>query len=259
MILPASYGNGFAPRDGSPLYPELWRGCIFAAAPCIGPSGLTLRDWSGFCNHGTTSNASTWGPISGVMALNFTGSSSIDVGNITAFNFGTGQFSLSCWVLGGAADKIIAGKANFAGSDNGVQIFTRSVSGNPYAYWNGVAAQPIGANDGGWHHLCVTRASTSAGGLSVYYDGKLSLTATDARTLSNSSSFRLAVSSDGSGFFNGSIGAVIVYRSQLRENLVRLLATRQGIAYELAPRRRSSALVIAAFNRRRRLLLGAQS
>jgi len=56
MILPGTYQNGFAPRDGEPLFPELWDGCVGAWNPGLGPSGLTLRDWSPYKNHGTLTN-----------------------------------------------------------------------------------------------------------------------------------------------------------------------------------------------------------
>ena len=74
MILPASYSNGFAPRDGQPLYPELWRGCVGAWCPSLGPTGLTLRDWSGFGNHGTLTNmdpGTDWVLSGGRYALDF--------------------------------------------------------------------------------------------------------------------------------------------------------------------------------------------
>jgi hypothetical protein len=46
-----------------------------------------------------------------------------------------------------------------------------------------------------------------------------------------------------------------IYNRAITTSEIRLLASRRGIAYELAPRRRSSSAVL--FNRRRRLLLGA--
>lgn len=61
MILPGRYANGFAPRDGQPLYPELWKGCVGAWNPGLGVTGLTLRDQSGFGRHGTLTNGPTWG------------------------------------------------------------------------------------------------------------------------------------------------------------------------------------------------------
>jgi hypothetical protein len=54
-----------------------------------------------------------------------------------------------------------------------------------------------------------------------------------------------------------SIDDVRIYPRAVSQNEIRLLASRRGIAYEMAPRRRSSSAV--QFNRRRRLLIGASS
>jgi hypothetical protein len=62
----------------------------------------------------------------------------------------------------------------------------------------------------------------------------------------------------GGNFLNGQIDDLRLYSRILSAQEIRLLASRRGIAYEMAPRRRSSVQV-AAFNRRRRLLIGAGS
>jgi hypothetical protein len=62
-----------------------------------------------------------------------------------------------------------------------------------------------------------------------------------------------------SGFLTGSISDITAWNRALSSNEISLLAMRPGIAYELAPRRRSSVQVAASFNRRRRLLVGAGS
>ena len=73
MILPASYLNGFAPRDGQPLYPSLWTGCVGAWNPGLGPTGLVLRDQSGFSRHGTLTNGPTFAASGGKYAMSFDG------------------------------------------------------------------------------------------------------------------------------------------------------------------------------------------
>jgi hypothetical protein len=52
------------------------------------------------------------------------------------------------------------------------------------------------------------------------------------------------------GGHNGFIGDIGVYNRALSPNEIRLLASRPGIAYELAPRRRSSVAVAASTSRR---------
>jgi len=66
----------------------------------------------------------------------------------------------------------------------------------------------IGSNDGNWHYLAVTRAGTGAGQLVTYYDGVPARTGTDSRTLSNTDSFKLALSNDGLNGFGGYLDEV---------------------------------------------------
>jgi hypothetical protein len=68
----------------------------------------------------------------------------------------------------------------------------------------------IGANDGNWHYLVVTRTGTGANGLTIYYDGALVRTSTDSRTLSNGNNFRLARPNEASNYFTGSLDEVRV-------------------------------------------------
>lgn len=73
-----SYKSGFysPKRGGVPKYPELWRGCVGAWCPSLGPTGLRLMDQSLYGNHGTLTNmepASDWVVSNGVGALEFDG------------------------------------------------------------------------------------------------------------------------------------------------------------------------------------------
>lgn len=54
--LQPSYQNGYARSAGESVQPNLWRGLIGAWVPTLGPMGTTLRDVSGFGNHGTLTN-----------------------------------------------------------------------------------------------------------------------------------------------------------------------------------------------------------
>jgi hypothetical protein len=58
-------------------FPELWDKCVFAAAPCLGPSGLRLHDHSGRANWGTLTNmdaATDWVVSDGRYSLDMDGS-----------------------------------------------------------------------------------------------------------------------------------------------------------------------------------------
>ena len=91
----------------------------------------------------------------------------------------------------------------------------------------------------------------------LYLNGQQEATANfsnDAPSVANQIGGQL---SSNFGFSNAVIDDVRIYNRALSPQEIRILATRRGIAYEMAPRRRSSSAV--QFNRRRRLLLGASN
>jgi hypothetical protein len=58
-----SYMQGFARHAAESEHPELWHGLVGAWLPVLGPTGSTLRDWSGRKKHGALTNmvpASDW-------------------------------------------------------------------------------------------------------------------------------------------------------------------------------------------------------
>lgn len=55
-----SYAQGFARSAAESANPGLWDGLIGSWAPTLGVTGLTLKDQSGFGNHGTLTNGPTW-------------------------------------------------------------------------------------------------------------------------------------------------------------------------------------------------------
>jgi hypothetical protein len=60
-----SYKSGFAHNAAESAYPNLWNGLVGLWLPVLGRTGLTLRDISGYGNHGTLTNmdpASAWTP-----------------------------------------------------------------------------------------------------------------------------------------------------------------------------------------------------
>lgn len=274
MILPASYSNGFAPRDGQPLYPELWRGCVGAWAPCLGPTGLTLRDWSGFGHHGTLTNMDTatdWASSSGRYAVDLDGSNDFISCGSAAFFAKTDPFSGSAWIrptTGSRTESIFAKWA--VGTSAGWQF--QKVSGKPSLYLvnsSGVsyfyAESTTILSSATWCHVGFSYdGSVTGAGIRIYVNGKESAVTTgtlgsgDPGTLVNSD---LWIGSRNAGSpstpFLGEIDDVRVNSGVLTPSRFALLGSRRGIAYELDQRRRASVQVAASFNRRRRLLLGA--
>jgi len=245
VILPASYQNGFAPRDGQPLYPSLWKGCRGAWNPGLGPTGLTLRDWSGRSNHGTLTNGSTFAASQGKYAISFDGSSgylSINSNVVVPL-----PCSISFYINTTQSTTGII----FEQSSGLVQVFMNAGSICMGVRDNG-SAQIVSSviNNGKWHHImCVWESATSR---SLFTDGKPDGTS----TASASTSLVLAQigrRDTGSLFFAGSLTDIFIHSINAAKS-VPLLATRRGIAYEMAPRRRSSVQVTT--NRRRRIIIG---
>ncbi len=100
-----SYKQGYARNASESRYPGLWKGLVGLWAPSLGPTGLTLRDQSGFHNHGTLTNmdGSDWvlgDPRAGGYAID------LDGGN-DHINFGQVGF------LNGATDFSIVARVKF--------------------------------------------------------------------------------------------------------------------------------------------------
>jgi hypothetical protein len=277
MILPGTYANGFAPRDGQPLYPQLWRGCVGAWNPGLGPTGLTLLDMSGNGRHAAITNATPstiWTTDAGKYCLDGDGT---DDHVSTSFSpqFGSQPFAMSVWVNGENASRF---GSIFTTRKTGFNPITENVWAITHGnFFTGAASQLLGFGvlqtissyrsyvttvnvfDSLWHHIGVNWTGSTA---EIYVDGVALAT-----TLTSAGSTPSANTSGNIGFLGANDGVTALadkvddarlYSRLLRTNEFKLLASRRGIAYELAPRRRSSVQVVA-FNRRRRLLVGAGS
>jgi hypothetical protein len=247
MILPGTYQNGFAPRDGEPLFPELWRGCVGAWNPGLGPSGLTLRDWSPYKNHGTLTNmdaGTDWVASQGRYALDFDGVNDfVGISGVTypattsdPFSivvWGTGRFHVSRWrrlvsdgwilvdpqtsgvgkILFGRVNSIGAGRYTIANSDHDITL--------PYCV------------------VCTDDGSNTLAGQLQYFNGRLitsrTIVANQNSTPDAAAQMRLGAT-DGTPAYNASTKTdVMFYNRALSPNEIRLLASRRGIAYEMAP------------------------
>lgn len=267
MILPGSYANGFAPRNGQPLYPELWRDCVFAAAPCLGPTGVTLRDWSGRNNHGALTNftaSSAWQISGGRYAINCDGTNDfIDCGSTVPKP--SNALTISMWFNRSASGVVVPfGQYDVSGtyaylleqfSDNKYYM-TVSGNGTTVAAFTSTAADTA---SGQWTHFLATY---SPAGIDVFKNGQ-AIAGTTSGSLPSaiyaSSSAAVRIGRYASVYMSALVDDCRLYNAVLSQSQIRMLSLRRGIAYELAPRRRSSVQVAASFNRRRRLLVGAGS
>lgn len=252
MILPGRYANGFAPRDGQPLYPELWKGCVGAWNPGLGVTGLTLRDQSGFGRHGTLTNGPTWG-VSGkdqVITCVAASSQTIEMGTIDAVK-SIPKFTMAGWFQ----------RSSLLSNCT----FTLRTGANDYcdiAFWNDgnlyceIAPSYIAIpnNTRNLTHVAMVLDNAT---LSVWVNGiksTLAPASTPPATTPATNSLKVGFMPFVNIYDNGSVTDLSIYSRALKDSQIRLLATRRGIAYEMAPRRRSQAQVTT--NRRRRIIIG---
>ena len=270
MILPASYANGFAPRDGSPLYPELWRGCVGAWNPGLGPTGLTLRDWSAFANHATLTNGPTWTPIVGRTAIKLDGTNDYIRLPASASVKGLAAASVSLWYYSTANPLSSSAIFYESTATNGFSRFSifHQTNGTLLAVFrDSDAGSSFTCTDGGlfslntMHHLCLT-VNAATDYMALYVGGRVGGTNVTAKGsfTSGASANEIAIGQFTSSPFSsvtGYIDDAALWSRGITASEVNTLAMRRGIMSELAPRRRSRVSV--QFNRRRRLLLGASN
>ncbi len=251
MIWPGSYTNGFAPRDGQPLYPSLWNGCVGAWAPCLGPTGLTLRDWGGFRRNGTLTNGPTWSTQQGKRSILFDGTDDyIACGNLNI----TGTKTISAWVYPTSTAR--GGIFGTRGGGNGAVFLINGPSAGSLRYYHtglGDGNVAAGVPQNTWSHVAVAYADGTA---RFFVNGREVGSASGYST-ETASTVSWIGAEDGSSIFGGGIGSVMLHNRVLTVAELKLASSRIGIEYELAPRRRLSSAV--QFNRRRRLLVGAGS
>jgi len=255
MLLPASYRNGFAPRDGQPLYPSLWKGCCGAWNPGLGPSGLVLRDNSGFKNNGTLTGGPTFVANQGKYAMSFDGVDDYVPVLNKDICFPKANFTYSFWVnrLGG---NYCLSDYNSAGSQSGIAFS-----------FSGLKIQAFWENDGfpmttsttdltSGQFFCV--GFTWDGSIRrLYINGVQEGTNANAQARPSAAPGKLTIgrAGDFASYASCQMNDLMVWSRCLSPDEIRTLATRRGIAYEMAPRRRSQAQVTT--NRLRRALIGS--
>jgi len=110
-------------------------------------------------------------------ALNLAGNPSyLTTPNSNFYNFGTGDFTLQCWVRTRSTGTVISRKATEGGAGNGGSLLVIKPSGviklatdNGFGYYE-VNTGTTQISDGKWHYLTGVRQSSQ---LSIYIDGQL--------------------------------------------------------------------------------------
>jgi hypothetical protein len=193
------------------------------------PFNGDATDKSGYGNNGSVSGASLAQDRFGntnrayLFAANGGGLQCINLGTSSHFNFGTNNYSISCWVklTGNQTGRyIIAKYASVGGSGFGLGTSIDSV---PYFFAKGTEIRGISTgpnlNSGTWKHIVVTH--DQAGDISYFIDGQLVQTTSGniAGPISNGAPLIIGgLNIDGVQQFEGLIDDVRVYKRKLSSN-----------------------------------------
>ncbi len=261
---PATYIDGMYPLIGRPLYPELWNGCVVAWAPCLGPTGITMRDWSGFANHGTLTGvtvSAAWPVFGGRYSFLSDGVNDRVVAANSQSLAITKDLTVAFWLypLNSGTNVELIHKLGAEESRTGSSWEAyRNATQTIWFRLNGTEnnlISTIACPSNQWTHVVCRKVGAT---LSMFFNALPVGTLGGQPDIAVSTgSLTLAAYPDGSFPINAHFDDIRIYNRALTENEIRILASRRGIAYELAPRRRSA--LVAGFNRRRRLLVGAGS
>jgi hypothetical protein len=203
-----------------------------------------------------------WVLSGGRYSLDFDGSNdyvrSTGFGPLSTITHNT-QFTISVWFYPTSLSDFrnIAIK-RIAGSATAFNVFTNS-TGIVFSQFDGTTDRSSGTlgslTTNKWYHAALV---STGSGLIGYLDGVAIGSSNTALSASaNTDGLTLGHDPILERYWSGGIDDVRLSLIAMPQQQIRQLASRRGIAYELAPRRRAS--LVAGFNRRRRLLVGASS
>ena len=245
-IISPSYKTGFAPRDGYPQYPSLWKNCKIACCPSLGVTGSVLINHgnAGKGNNGTivlhtNTLSNTWKVDGGKRCIQFIEDNfnfvDLPATTATMMNWQSAPFSVSCWARR-SADGGFDGFITLATSaSNGWNLNFRDGT-HAFCGWTHSGSYIVGnttgvPNDFDWHHLGLSCDGTTVW---LWIDGiKQANTGLAPTSVSapNLEFGRFYV--NGTHGLTGFMDDILIYNRKLLDNEWRLLARRRGIAYEL--------------------------
>lgn len=238
-MLRGSYYNGFAPRDGMPLYPSLWTGCVGSWEPGLGTSGLVLRDWCGLKNHADFQNltaANGWTLSQGRYAASLAASSTNRILCTAPVLSGTGDFTISAWVnpisLSGTINEFYIAGNYGASNTTGVEINGYNGKFGCYCSSGATFFSTATLSTGVWTHVAATR---QAGTISLYLNGVFDSSATRSGSIGTSRNWCIGNGPDYTAGHGGLIDSVMAHTRALNPNEIAMLARRRGIAYDMMP------------------------
>jgi hypothetical protein len=255
-------------------YASLRQNLVGAWCPSLGASGFRLIDRSGYGNHGVLNGmdpGTDWVASGGKLALDFDGSN--DYVAVTSPQVGqlTKNISVSVWQNLGQTGRV----ASLFGINTVANTNERMQAHCPWSdgviYWdfggfsgnNRLSVSGQNLSVGNWDHFVFSAGEI---GMQIWRNGKLiGSNSTLITRVSNSNTLLIGASNMHDQFGNiychlGKIDDFRIYNRALTPSEIQLLYT-GGRGVGLIPerikhRRKATA---AAFNRRRRILIGASS
>lgn len=248
-----TYHNGFAPRDAEPEFPQLWRGCVGAWCPSLGPTGATLRDWSGRANHATLTNepGTDWviapdGKLGGAWALDF---ATDDLASVSGVPNTDAEATWCGWMYHrqiknqwlinrdvSAGDReMLLGFVEVGGPAARFYAFTTLSGGLIEIVHSTVASINT------WYFVAATVKGST---LTVWVNGGSpeSVTGTGSK-VNGVGAFQFGARTRSSDFNNSLCDDWAIYNRALNTSELLLRASRRGIAYEMRERRRAGSAV----------------
>lgn len=213
-----SYKGGFARYAAESEAPELWRGLVGAWLPFLGPTGLTLRDWSGRHTHGTliAMAPDDWVVDGEGYALDFLTDDSVVMGQALSGY----PFSLTAWVCWDDVNEdtvvsVSAGSNAYYHAIMGLNSFIART----YSSGGGVddADYNVIPTAGQWYFLVGVWASASS--RKIYVDGGFKAEHTGTASAVGTAVTKIGVTADSTpfGYLNGRVSSVCAYNRILTD------------------------------------------
>jgi hypothetical protein len=186
-------------------------------------SGTVANDSAGADNNGAflggTGLNQSGGPVGLGRSVSFNGTDArVRIPDNAIFDLGTGAFSVEMWYRANTTARGDLFTYKGTGGDFGIHSSSTSVN-TTSVYHNNYRIQnaPVNPAGGGWNHLVCTRSGTT---ISMYVNGSLAQTGTDAETMNISNDLLIGSNHNGTPdslvlLFSGNIDEVAFYPSAL--------------------------------------------
>jgi len=252
-----SYANGFARCAAESESPGLWTGLQGLWMPSLGPTGLTLRDWSGKGNHGTLTSmdpATDWVAGEKGWALDYDGSNDY-VGAAGPQSLMAGATQATIVMLAFRPGSVMT-NCGFGNTNN--YRFNLLHYFNTIYCQNGLSHYPNVANSAtGWVHYAMTWSSVDD--FKLWVNGKQLTLGSDQSnppalaSAANLGDWTIGAEIANGRYSTGKIGLVCLYNRVLSvPEIQHLHADPHAL---VRPRRRVFKAAVATGNRRRRMIL----